>query len=57
VARDRDIERMARHLIERHGARAAQVADDRLADLVKSGEHGAAAVWRKIAAAIREMQR
>jgi hypothetical protein len=53
LAIDRDIERMARYLIEQHGAAAAKVADARARELESSGDHGAAAVWKEIAEAVR----
>jgi hypothetical protein len=55
VAVDRDIERMARYLIAQHGARAADVARERARNLEDSGDTGAAAVWREIADAIKEI--
>jgi hypothetical protein len=56
VAIDRDIERMARHLAAKHGKRASEVVADRIRDLVKSGDRGAAEVWRQIADALRELE-
>jgi phosphohistidine phosphatase SixA len=57
VAIDRDIERMARYLIARHGAAAAQVAQDRVRELDIAGDKGAAAVWREIAEAVKTLQK
>ena len=55
MAVDRDSERMARYLIAKHGARAADVARKRARDLEDPGDTGAAAVWREIADAIEEI--
>jgi hypothetical protein len=56
VTIDRDIERMARHLAGKHGARASEVVAERIRDLVKSGDRGAAEVWRQIADALRALE-
>ena len=55
VTIDRDIERMARHLAEKHGARAPEVVAERIRELVKAGDRGAAEIWRQIANALREL--
>lgn len=56
MTRDRDIARMARHLVEKHGDRASEVVAERIRELVKSGDRGAAEVWRQIADALREIE-
>jgi hypothetical protein len=52
VASDPDIERMARYLLDKYGAAAKTVAEERARLLERSGDKGAAAVWAEIAAAV-----
>jgi hypothetical protein len=47
-----DIERAARHLAREHNGQAQGVAQDRANCLSKDGEHEAAAIWSRIAAAL-----
>ena len=53
---DSDILRAARHMIEQHGQRAAWQAETRAVELMRDGQRDAAAVWRRIAEAIRAIQ-
>jgi hypothetical protein len=53
---DRDILRAARRMIEQHGERAVSHAEARAAELMRHGQRDAAAVWRRIAEAIRAIQ-
>jgi hypothetical protein len=53
---DRDIEKMARHLIQKHGAKAQGVARSRIAELDREGDHGAAVVWREVLEAMKKLQ-
>lgn len=53
---DPDILRVARRMIEQHGQRAAWQAEARAAELSRHGQRDAAAVWRRIAEAIRAIQ-
>jgi hypothetical protein len=50
---DRDIERAARYMLKLHGVHAELRARARAAELVQTGESGAAAVWNEIAGGIR----
>jgi hypothetical protein len=54
---DPDISRAARSMIEQHGQRAAWQAEARAAKLTRHGQRDAVAVWRRIAEAIRVIQR
>jgi hypothetical protein len=53
---DSDILRAARRMIEQHGERAASQSEARAAELMRHGQRDAAAVWRRIAEAIRTIQ-
>jgi hypothetical protein len=54
---DRDVERMARHVISKHGRAAGRVAQQRAQELADAGDSGAAKVWRDIANAIATIER
>ncbi len=47
----------ARQLIERHGLRAAAVAEEHAAEARVSGETAALDHWRAVAAAVAELKR
>ena len=53
---DSDILRAARRMIEQHGQCAASQAEARAAGLMRHNQRDAAAVWRRIAEAIRAIQ-
>lgn len=56
MLKDGDINRAARQMIDRHGDDAEDKAR-RYADLLmKSGDDGAWAIWRKIADVIQELR-
>ena len=52
MTKDQDVLRVARHLIETRGGRAAQRAAQRAAELEAQGEDAAARLWRSIERAI-----
>ena len=54
---DLDVYRSAHALIQRHGSEAAILAAMRADELMDAGDLDGAAVWRRIVAAIKEMQR
>ena len=54
---DPDILRPARLLLDRYGAEAALYANRRLNELIVSGDVEAAALWRRVATVIAELQR
>jgi hypothetical protein len=53
---DPDVLRAARRMIEQHGQHAASQAEAHAAALMRHGQRDAAAVWRRIAEAIRAIQ-
>ena len=53
MAIDPDIDRMARHLLAKHGARATAVASERLDELKRRGDESTAAVWEEIVGVLR----
>jgi hypothetical protein len=53
---DSDILRAARRMIEQHDQRAVSQAEARAAELMRHGQRDSAAVWRRIAEAIRAIQ-
>lgn len=53
---DPDTERAARYMIELHGGDAELRARARAAELLRMGEHGAAAIWEGIAAAVHGLE-
>ena len=53
---DRDIDVVARRMIDVHGPNAARAAEQRVRDLVDEGNANAADLWRQVAARIREIQ-
>jgi len=54
---DPDIYQAARLLIDRHGAKAAAVASERADMRLEEGDLDAAVTWKRILAAIEELQR
>jgi hypothetical protein len=53
---DPDLLRAARHMIARHGSRAADAAARRAEALRLDGDDDAAELWRQIARVVRELQ-
>lgn len=49
---DKEIQELAHNLIERHAADAGHIAAHRVTDLERQGEHSAAAIWRRVHAAV-----
>ena len=54
---DLDIYRLAQVLIREHGKGAAQEADRRADALLAKGARNGAATWRRVRAAVKELQR
>ncbi len=54
---DLDVYRSAHALIQRHGSEAAILAAMRADELMDAGDLDGAAVWRRIVAAVNEIQR
>ena len=54
---DADIYRAAKLMIDRHGDEAARYAQRRTNELARTGDSGAAAIWRQVMIAIAELQR
>jgi hypothetical protein len=57
VIDDPDIYRAAKLVIDRQGAEAATFAASRVDQLLEEGDLDGSAVWRRILAAIEELQR
>ncbi|HTO85685.1 MAG TPA: hypothetical protein VMI52_00010 [Acetobacteraceae bacterium] len=53
---NREIERCARELIERHGPTAAARAEARAGEAASAGDDAAQAEWQKVAARIRDLR-
>jgi hypothetical protein len=53
---ERDIRRAARRLLDRHGARAAEIAIARAEALAAAGDRDGHTAWRTIAAEIRALR-
>ena len=56
MAIDSELMRAARHLIEAHGAGAADVAEARARNLQADGVNSSGETWRKIASAVRAIE-
>jgi hypothetical protein len=54
---DLDIYRAAKLLIDKHGDEAALCAAGRADQLLDGGDNLGSAIWRRIAAAVEELQR
>ena len=54
---DLDIYRSARLVVKRHGEGAVTYATERAAALARAGDVEGAAVWRRISAAVEELER
>ena len=54
VARDPDLVRGARLLVQKHGRKAARVAEQRARVLRQEGSHDTAKIWEEIAEILRE---
>jgi hypothetical protein len=52
-----DIYRAAKLVIDRHGKEAALYSAARTAVLAGEGDNGGTAIWRRITAAVEELQR
>ena len=53
---DREIERCARALIDRHGPEARATAEARAGQADRQGDRESGAEWRRIAARVRELR-
>jgi hypothetical protein len=53
---EEDVTRATKVLIETHGKNAVQVAEQRAVNAELGGSGASAHLWRRIAAAVREMQ-
>jgi aminoglycoside phosphotransferase len=53
---DRDIDTVARRMIDVHGPNAVRAAEQRVRELVDEGNAGAADLWRQVAARVRDIQ-
>ncbi len=56
IVRDADIERLARDMIAKHGARAARVAAERLNDMIDRNNTRGRDIWACVVHAIHERQ-
>ena len=56
VVQDAEIERLARDMIARHGARAARIAAERLNEMIDRNNSRARDVWACVVHAIHESQ-
>jgi hypothetical protein len=54
---DGEVFKAARLIVDRHGARAADYAQDQIDQLTAQGDEIGAEAWRQIAAAVAEVQR
>ncbi len=57
VVTDKDVWRVAKHVIEEHGAAAPTVAAEYAKGFRAAGKDGAHKAWTRIGKAVREMQR